>query len=78
MTNNKPFDLTVEDLKASIYNDLNTSGLPMSVLSLVIKEINKEVNEQYVKHIQSLIAKESSNEDKIATVTEATESSEIE
>lgn len=58
MGNNKPFDLMVEDLKANIYNTLNTSGLPMSVIHLVVNEVHKDVKEQHVKHIQQLALEE--------------------
>lgn len=50
----KHFDLKVEDCKRKIFYAMNESGLPMSVLNMIISEAQREVNSQYLSHIQSL------------------------
>ncbi|MPM61943.1 hypothetical protein SDC9_108807 [bioreactor metagenome] len=78
--NQKPFDLMVEDLKANIYNTLNASGLPMSVIQLVMNDINKEVKEQHIKRVQQLIVEEQNKQSQKpleAEVVEVQESKEV-
>lgn len=62
---NKPFDLMVEDLKANLYNTVNSSGLPMSVITLVLNEVNKDVNNQYVNHVKTLMMQEQNKTEKV-------------
>lgn len=50
----KHFDLKVEDCRQNLYNALNTSGLPMSVLNMLVNELQNTVNQQYVAHLENL------------------------
>lgn len=43
----KSFDLRVADCKQDLVNILNTSGLPISVLALIVREINETVATQH-------------------------------
>ncbi|MDF2800213.1 MAG: hypothetical protein K0S61_116 [Anaerocolumna sp.] len=42
----KSFDLLVEDTKALLIKDLNESGLPITVMLMILKELTGEVAEQ--------------------------------
>lgn len=68
----------VEDLKVDIYKTLNESGLPMSIIQLVVKDINRDVTEQHTKHIQQLRMQEQMTQEQPAEVVEQTEAKEIE
>lgn len=50
----KPVDLIVEDTKELIYSTLNNSGLPLSVINMIVKEVYSSVELQYSNHINRL------------------------
>lgn len=41
----KPISIIVEDTKKSLADVLNTSGLPLSVIKMIVNTLNNEVNE---------------------------------
>ena len=54
----KHFDLKVEDCREQLFNVLNNSGLPMSVISMVVNDLQSTVNSQYMRNLESLRAQE--------------------
>ena len=50
----KPIDLVVEDTKDSVYKVLNNSGLPISAISMIVREINTNVETQYSNQLNRL------------------------
>lgn len=50
----KHFDLQVENCREDIFKVLNNSGLQMSVLNMIVNEVQQNVNSQYMRHLQSL------------------------
>jgi hypothetical protein len=42
----KPFDLKVEDAKESIISAINHSGLPLSIINMILKDISLIVTNQ--------------------------------
>ena len=40
----KPVSIVIEETKGALVNVLNTSGLPISVLKLIVNELNTDVN----------------------------------
>lgn len=53
---NKPIDLAVVDTKESILQTLNSASLPISVLSLIVADINHIVKAQEKLTIDQLRA----------------------
>ena len=54
MENNKPFDLIVEECRQKIYDVLNSSTLPMSVINMIVSELQQTVSTQYAEHLKNL------------------------
>lgn len=52
----KDINLLIHEIKDNILNILNTSGLPISVLSLIMKEITQAVLEEENRVLQHLKA----------------------
>lgn len=48
----KPFDLMVEDTRHMIIKVLNESGLPITVMSMVLKELCSDIQTQEAVSIQ--------------------------
>ena len=48
----KSFDLRVRDCKEEVISSLNNSGLPISVLAMIVRELNETVATQYINTIQ--------------------------
>ena len=41
---NKPISIEIEETKGAFVNIINTSGLPFSVIKLIVNELNTDVN----------------------------------
>lgn len=50
----KHFDLIVKHTKQSIIDTLNESKLPLSVIGLVVKDINNDIQKQCEIHVDNL------------------------
>lgn len=60
----KHFDLKVEECREILYKTLNTSGLPMSVLNMLVLELQQTVSAQYIQHLGELRKKEAEEQAK--------------
>ncbi len=49
----KPINLLIDDTKDEIIGVLNSSGLPISILAMIMKEVNNLVTTQYQNTIAS-------------------------
>ena len=50
----KPFDLIVEETRRKLWEVLNESGLPVTVLAMILREMASMVSQQEVAHIKKL------------------------
>lgn len=50
----KPFDLIVEETRMKLQETLNESGLPVTVLAMILREMASMVSQQEVAHIKKL------------------------
>ena len=49
----KPINLLIDDTKDEIINVLNSSGLPISILAMIMKDVNNLVTTQHQNTIVS-------------------------
>lgn len=50
----KPIDLIIEDTKELVYSTINNSGLPLSIINMIVKEVYSNIESQYPSHINRL------------------------
>lgn len=50
----KPVDLIIEDVKMEVYGAMNNSGLPITILEMIIKEVKDNVTNQKVEYVTNL------------------------
>lgn len=53
----KPVSIAIEETKGALVNVLNTSGLPISVLKLIVNELNTDVNNAAMTNLRQDIQK---------------------
>lgn len=53
----KPVSIVIEETKGALVNVLNTSGLPISVLKLIVNELNTDVNNAAMTNLRQDIQK---------------------
>ncbi|MDZ7548819.1 MULTISPECIES: hypothetical protein [Clostridium] len=53
----KPVDLIIEDSKEAIYSILNNSGLSITIINMMLKEISDNANRQNCEYL-SLVRKD--------------------
>ena len=52
--NDKPVDLVVHETRKKIQDVLNESGLPITVIALILREMSSSVSQQELHHVQKL------------------------
>lgn len=53
----KPVSIVIEETKGALVNVLNTSGLPISVLKLIVNELSTDVNNAAMTNLRQDIQK---------------------
>lgn len=47
----KPIDLIIDDCREEIYSILNNSGLSITIINMMLKEISDNVNKKNVEYL---------------------------
>ena len=50
----KPFDLIVEETRIKIQNTLDESGLPITVVAMILREMSSFASQREIAHIRNL------------------------
>ena len=48
----KPIDMLINEFRENIYNTINTSGLPLCISNLIIKDIYKDLEKATKENLQ--------------------------
>jgi len=60
----KPFDLIVEETRIKIQNTLDESGLPITVVAMILREMSSFASQREIAHIRKLHRQEMEKNEK--------------
>jgi len=62
--NDKPFDLVVDETRIKLQNVLDESGLPITVIAMILREMSSFMNQREIAHIRELHRQEMEKNEK--------------